>query len=162
VIDVGQGDGILIVSPDGYTMLVDAGTGAQDVVIVANYMTSIGILSLDYTLVTHMDADHTGGMDGILAIYPEVVVTFDHGGSHSTQTYLDYVAATDGRQVTLTTGESIDLGSAMTVEVLHAHSASSDENANALVLKLTYGNNTMLVGGDCESTCEEAFDPGLT
>jgi len=158
-VDVGQGDGILVISPDGFAMLVDAGTGAQAAVI-SDYMASIGVNSLDYTLVTHLHADHIGGMDGILAIYPEVVVALDHGGSSTTTEFLDYEAAAGTRRHTVHTGEFIDLGPSMTAEVLHAYGGSANENENSVVIKLTYGNLTYLIGGDCEAPCESEFDPG--
>ena len=49
----------------------------------------------------------------------------------------------------------------MTVEVLHGHERADNENLNSLVLKLTYGDTTVLLGGDCETSgCESDFDPG--
>ncbi|MBW2256595.1 MAG: lamin tail domain-containing protein [Deltaproteobacteria bacterium] len=158
-IDVGQGDAILVVSPDGFVMLVDSGTGAQAAVISA-YMASIGVSSVDYTVVTHLHADHIGGMDGILATYPEVVVAFDHGGTSTTTEYLDYEAAAGARRQTVQTAQTLDLGPSVTAEVLHAYGGSANENDNSVVIKLTHGNLTYLIGGDCEAPCESAFDPG--
>lgn len=159
VIDVGQGDGILVVSPDGYTMLVDAGTGAQDATIAA-YMASIGITGLDYTLVSHMDADHVGGMDGILQTYPEVTTCFDHGGSATTTQYDEYDAEAGDRRTALYVDDTIDMGSSVTVDVVHSHAGSGSENGSSVVIRITHGDNTYLLGGDCETMCEESFDPG--
>lgn len=159
MIDVGQGDSLLVVSPDGFTMLIDAGTDSHDATVEA-YLGAVGVSELDYTLVTHMDADHVGGMDGVLANHPEVTTCFDHGGTYTTTQYDQYDAAADTRRTALSASDTIDLGASMSAEVLHANSGSSSENNHSVVLKLSYVDNTALLGGDCESACEASFDPG--
>jgi competence protein ComEC len=159
VIDVGQGDAILVVSPDGFTMLVDAGTESNDATIQAA-LAALGIGGLDYVLVSHMDADHVGGVDGVLAAHPEVVACFDHGGSHTTQQYSQYDAAAAGRRTPVAVGRRIDLGPSVIAEVLHASVGATDDNDNSAVLRLTHGETTVLLGGDCSGACESRFDPG--
>jgi beta-lactamase superfamily II metal-dependent hydrolase len=112
--DVGQGDSILVVSPDGF----------------------------------------------VLANHPEVVACFDHGGTYGTNQYTEYDTAADTRRWTLAATDTIDLGPSMTAEVLHGDTSSSNENNNSLVVRLTYGNTTFLLGGDCEAPCESSIDPG--
>src|SRR5208337_5384578 len=74
-IDVGQGDSILLVSPSGKTLLLDAGGVphwmhseldiGEDV--VSPYLWSRGFHQLDAVAVSHAHADHIGGMTAILA-----------------------------------------------------------------------------------------------
>ncbi|MBI3476611.1 MAG: ComEC/Rec2 family competence protein [Acidobacteria bacterium] len=74
-IDVGQGDSILVVTPQGRTILVDAGglpywmhssfdIGEQ---VVSSYLWNRGMERLDVVVITHDHSDHLGGMPGVIA-----------------------------------------------------------------------------------------------
>ena len=73
-IDVGQGDSLLIVSPEGRTMLIDAGGSIGPVHsefdfgedVVAPYLWSRGLEHLDVAVLTHAHGDHIGGLARIL------------------------------------------------------------------------------------------------
>jgi beta-lactamase superfamily II metal-dependent hydrolase len=159
VLDVGQGDAILLVSPDGFVTLVDAGESGQQATIAAA-MTELGIAEIDYTVVSHFHADHSGAMDLVLADHPEVVACFDHGGSYTTTQYGEYDAAAGSRRIALSAGATIDMGPSMSAQVLSADTSASLENNRSVVLRLDYGPTSILLGGDCESSCEASFDPG--
>jgi competence protein ComEC len=70
ILDVGQGDAIVVQGPDGRTMLVDAGAGGPYRLdagerVVAPFLWNRGVLRLVAAVVTHADADHAGGMGAI-------------------------------------------------------------------------------------------------
>jgi beta-lactamase superfamily II metal-dependent hydrolase len=65
VLDVGQGDSILIVSPTGKTVLVDAGDFGRDKV-VREALGRLGVQQLDYFVATHAHPDHIGGAAEVL------------------------------------------------------------------------------------------------
>jgi competence protein ComEC len=74
VIDVGQGDAILVRFPGGDTLLVDAGParpGGFDAGrrIVAPYLWGRGITRLDAVAITHPQADHAGGLPSIVELF---------------------------------------------------------------------------------------------
>lgn len=159
MMDVGQGDGLVVVSPDGFVMLVDAGNDGNQTTI-NNYLASIGVTSVDYATVSHMHADHLGSMDHLLNAYPEIVASFDNGNTAGTIQYSEYSSAAGARRVTVNPGDTIDMGPSVQVDVLHADANASGENDNSVVLRITHGSQTFLLGGDCESGCESGFDPG--
>lgn len=161
MIDVWQGDGLLVISPDGFAMMVDAGDWDQ-ADAVKNYLSSQGVTALNYTVASHMHSDHIGSLDDVLHYHPEISVAFDNGGSYDSGSYDSYVREAGDRRHTLQTGDTIDLGPSMEVDVLHAGQNDMDnENNNSIVLRLRYNNINVLLGGDCESEyCESTFDPG--
>src|ERR1700704_6868049 len=73
-IDVGQGDSLLVISPEGRTMLIDGG-GSEGPVhsefdfgedVVAPYLWSRGLEHLDVIALTHAHGDHIGGLPRIV------------------------------------------------------------------------------------------------
>lgn len=73
IIDVGQGDSILLTTPSGKHFLIDAGeVGKRDSGkdIVVPYLHHIGVLQLDALIITHPDADHFGGAASIIKTFP--------------------------------------------------------------------------------------------
>ncbi len=159
VIDVGQGDAILVISPDGFVMLVDAGEESE-AGVVNGYLDAIGVTGIDYTLVSHMHTDHLGGMDLVLAQHPDAVACFDHGGGATSTEFDEYLAAAGDRRQTVDAGQTIDLGPSVVADVLHGDVGASLENNNSVVVRITYGGTSVLLGGDCQSGCENDFDPG--
>ena len=157
MIDVGQGDAILVISPDGFVMLVDAGPGSacDD---LGWYLEAHGVQAIDYTVVSHQHADHHGSMDTVLTEHPEVVAAFDNGGWFSGSNDQAYFDAAWGRRVPLRPGDRPDLGPLLDVDVLHSYADAGNENDNSIVLRVTYGDFTMLLGGDCEHGCERGLD----
>ncbi|MBQ4464782.1 MAG: MBL fold metallo-hydrolase [Oscillospiraceae bacterium] len=68
VIDVGQGDSILVLA-DGHAMLVDSGD-ADSGSTVCSYLKGLGVEKLDYAVATHLHFDHIGGFSDVLKQFP--------------------------------------------------------------------------------------------
>jgi competence protein ComEC len=74
VLDVGQGDAVVIEMPDGRTILVDTGSGGPMRLdagerVVAPFLWNRGVLRLAGLAVTHDDADHAGGVTAMRRLF---------------------------------------------------------------------------------------------
>ena len=69
IIDVGQGDSILIYS-NGMSAMIDFGDNVDDGADLMGSLRSYGIKRLDCMIITHYDSDHIGGADTVLATTP--------------------------------------------------------------------------------------------
>ena len=67
VIDVGQGDAMLLICRE-QTVLIDSGTNASEGVLLA-YLDSHGVERIDYLIISHPHEDHMGGADMVLREY---------------------------------------------------------------------------------------------
>lgn len=65
VLDVGQGDSILIVSPEGKVVLIDAGDEKNGKTVV-DALRRNNVQQIDYFIATHMHPDHIGGAPEVL------------------------------------------------------------------------------------------------
>jgi competence protein ComEC len=158
-IDVGQGDSELIQTPSGKTMLIDAGP-TDSSQTVAQYLRDQGISTIDIVVATHPHEDHIGGMSTVLNGFT-VKQFIDSGYPYTTSTYEDMLNLIDKKNIpfqTVTSGDTISLDPALTINVLNPLTTfSSDVNQNSIVLKITYGKVTYLFTGDAGSDAESNF-----
>lgn len=146
-LDVGQGDAVLIQTPAGQTVLVDA--GAADPV---TKLRALGVEQIDLLVASHPHADHIGGMDEILESFP-VRAYLDNGVGNATQTYAHYMATIEARpDLTYLAPEprSITLGET-SIEVLDGYTSRTHLNNGSLALVIRYGRFSVLLTGDAET-----------
>ena len=62
VLDVGQGDAILVVTPEGRTLLMDGGPAPSPTLSALGRLLPVGDRTLDVVAASHLDADHAGGL----------------------------------------------------------------------------------------------------
>ena len=166
-IDVGQGDSILLVSPEGRTLLVDAGgipfwmhselDIGEDV--VSPYLWSRGFHQLDIVALTHAHADHMGGMAAVLAnFHPRELWLGVDSPSPELQTLLREARALKIPIILHKAGDSLELGGAK-IAVLapprDAQAHPSRPNDESLVIKISYGVTSALLEGDAEKKTEK-------
>ncbi|MFA5676578.1 MAG: MBL fold metallo-hydrolase, partial [Christensenellales bacterium] len=100
IMDVGQGDCILVVFETGETMLIDASTKSSAETII-NRLDSRGIEKIDIMVATHPHADHIGGMEDIVMRY-DIGVIYMPDMQSSSKTYKELIAAIDGKGIPVT------------------------------------------------------------
>jgi competence protein ComEC len=155
-IDVGQGDSILILAPDGKAMLIDGGEADSGVV---QYLKNKGINRLDLVVATHPHADHIGGLIQVLKTIP-VAKVVTNGQPTTTKTYenfLDAVAAAKAEYAEVKRGDSLRLGD-LVFAVLNPTGTNGDDlNDNSVVLRLVYGKVSFLFTGDAQVQAEASM-----
>jgi competence protein ComEC len=146
-LDVGQGDAILIVGPEGKKILIDAGPAPWQITQVLgdrNYDT------LDLVVASHNHADHIGGMAGVLAT-KSVRFYLDNGVPHNTATYARTISLLDSTtQYLQAAARTLTVG-ATTIRVLSLPPNLSGQNNNSVGLLLGYGEFSALFIGDAET-----------
>jgi beta-lactamase superfamily II metal-dependent hydrolase len=197
VLDVGpvEGDSILIISPTGKSVLIDAGDAGKGKVVLEALKQS-KIEKLDYFIATHPHPDHIGGADEVLNAI-KVGTVIDNGVDLSTPAppapannnrgkkpppppaakkkvktvtsfYDEYAAALkqNGAQYEKAEpGKKYDLGGGAFLTVLapseplitadQMKAGGNEPNANSIVLRLDYGDFSMLFAGDAELQTEQ-------
>ncbi|HBU11314.1 MAG TPA: hypothetical protein DEB31_00825 [Clostridiales bacterium] len=150
--DTGNSDSLLLYTPDGYSMLVDAGE-PDDFGKISGTLASFGIEKLDAAVATHPDSDHIGSMDDVLLEYqPATFYLPDF--TKNTAAYTRMLQAADqvgGDVVFAGAPLSFTLGEQVQAQVLSPSGAMPDEANNAsIVLLLTFGETKILLTGDAE------------
>ena len=157
-INVGQGDAIFLRAPGGRTLLIDG--GPSDNFRILSFFKQNGINRIDYVVSTHQDNDHLGGIVPVLQKL-DIGKVLDNGTIHSSYTYERYLEILDMKKIPVSivaSGDRIDLGSGVHLMVLsQIDGADLKGNENSIVLKLVYGNVSMLFTGDIGQKAEKAL-----
>ena len=118
---VGQGDGALLITPGGQTVMFDNGPGqcARSI----NYIQNLGVTRIDYHVASHYHADHIGCTTEVLSALPLQQVAFDRGGSYTTQTYAAYVTAVGSHRQSAPIGSTLHLEGGVALDFIAANGA---------------------------------------
>ena len=160
-LDVGQGDGAVIISPLGQVAMIDNGLNTNPTPAngkkVAAQLQALGITHVDHHFASHYHADHIG-LTGVLFGAAGVATLgygWDRGGSYTTATYTTYVNTLGNKRRTLVKNQVITLDSLsahpVTIKCVDLNGAgvsTTDENSLCLMLKVSYGEFDETFGGD--------------
>jgi competence protein ComEC len=171
-IDVGQGDSLLIITPEGKTLLVDGGgfgggpkQAPQDFDIgeevVSPALWARGIRHLDAVALTHAHSDHMGGLPAVLRnFHPDELWVGNNPRFGAYNALLDEAAALHVRVKSFRAGDAFTFGSTQ-VNVLAPFRdyvpGAEPANNDSLVLHVTYGATSMMLEGDAEAPIEHAM-----
>src|SRR5574344_1007170 len=153
-IDVGQADSILIQDEVG-NVLIDAGN-TEDGPLLTKYLQEQNISEFNYVIGTHAHEDHIGGMADIINNFkvdnfymPDVMTT--------TKTFEDLLDTLNNKNVQFQTpniDDKFNVGDANFI-VCFVGTDNSNLNNSSIVLKLIYGNISVMLMGDATNSVEK-------
>jgi competence protein ComEC len=171
-IDVGQGDSIFVVGPNGSTMLVDSGGSVGGVTeaaeatsrfdigeeVVSPYLWSRRFRRLDILVLSHAHSDHMGGMPAVMRNFRprELWVSIDP----NSDAYRALLSEAKDLQVQVRHFHAGDQlvwgGMQLTILAPETGYANPREpvNNDSLVIRMQYGGSSVLLEGDAEAPSE--------
>ncbi len=158
ILDVGQGDAILVTGPTGIQMLVD---GGPDRSVLRQLPKEMSLLdrSIDLVVETHPDKDHIAGLTDAFDRY-RVSYFLSPGveGSTATARGLEHAMSTepDVHAFIARRGMRIHLGAGAYADILYPDRDVShgETNEGSIVMHLVYGETSFMLTGDAPSEIE--------
>lgn len=160
-IDVGQGDSILIQTPEGENVLVDGGDSPAVASLLA-LLQSKGVTRFKQVVLTHPHADHLAGINAVLQRM-QVDSVVSNGDSYTTQGYRQFIQMLESKAIptkvaragdTLAWSPSISVSVVNPVDPLMSDADSVNNNSVALLVK--YGKVAFFLAGDMQEEAETA------
>lgn len=163
-IDVGQGDSTLVMLPDGKVMLIDAGEASASRAVL-DALEAADVDGIDYLVATHPHADHVGGMEAVLDAY-DVGEVWMPDAPDTTETYEGFLDAVDAEgcpvEEAVAGAEIVGDDAGYSVDVLApADDIDSDDmNRYSSIVRVTYGDTSLLLTGDADADEVVKAGPG--
>lgn len=164
VIDIGQGDSLLVKTEAGFILIDSGDKDAAYEAKLRSYLQAEGVTSLAYAIFTHMDADHIGSADMVLEEFDVkrvIMPDLDESDIPTTKVFEEMITAlensTETEIIAAEAGTVYTLGEMkMTVlGPLEKNYPNGDRNNYSVCVRLDFGETSFLLTGDAEELAEE-------
>jgi competence protein ComEC len=161
ILDIGQGDAILIQTPSHQNILIDGGPSPQKLKLELGRKLPFWNRKIDMIVITQPQADHITGLVDIVGDYEisSMVRTSNTADSVISGQLTAAVAAGDIPVACVSAGQLIRLGNNIDLEVLHPPStpyqcSGDSRDCNCLVMRLAYKDISFLFTADIPEEVE--------
>jgi len=160
-LDVGQGDAILIQTPNGQDILIDGGPDPQKINLELSKKLPFWDRTIDLVVCTQPQADHVTGLVEVLQRY-KVKQVLEPGVPYDSAIYQEWLRLIEDKGIEYNVaraGQEIDLGNGIKIEVLNPPASlwegtSADVDNNGVVLRLSWGKLSFLFTADIREEVE--------
>lgn len=161
-LDVGQGDCVFLQSPSGKTLLIDGGPESASQTVL-DFLDQKGVVGLDAVIASHLHADHIGGLISVIDVYP-VGVFYDPPFDAESETYNQLLDALKENNVAVrspiaSANSFIEWDDDVEIRILSPYGIDygkvDDFNDTSYILRVTYGNTSLLLTGDATEVAEK-------
>ncbi len=159
VLDVGQGDCILITSNDGKHVVIDAGT-YEHPGKAKKLLDGYGVEDIEYFVLTHPDADHIGDADDILESknVKNVIMTNETATTATFESFLTALGRSEGTNVIMGKyGMEFAVGDVKFTVISPSEGFVGTSNDASIVVMAQYGKVKFLFAGDAEADAEDVM-----
>jgi competence protein ComEC len=162
-LNVGQGDAILIQTPNGQNILIDGGPDPQKINLELSKKLPFWDRTIDLVVCTQPQADHITGLVDVLQRYKvKQVLEPESEVSYNSSIYQEWCNLVEEKQIKKAiaqAGQQIDLGNGIKMEVLNPPATlfkgtSADVDNNGAVLRLSWGEASFLFTADIREEAE--------
>ena len=167
MLDVGQGDSIVLQTSDGFNALFDGGSTSKKNIgryRIYTYLKYAGVRSLDYVFVSHPDKDHISGIYELIDMCDNTFeiknIVLPHI-NNTDETLLEISKMADRAGINVLyacRGDALSAGN-LSISCVHPCKNYNYESANdySAVYLISFGKFSMLMTGDAESKAEKCL-----
>lgn len=146
MIDVGQGDCTLIVTPNNKKIIIDGGEGKPEVLL--SYLLDRRIKTIDYIIISHFDSDHCNGLIDVIENLNIKNVVISKQAYFSDE-YINIAKIINKKKINVIhvkQGDSLKIDKQVKLDILYPTKdlEYEDLNNNSIVAKISYNNFKML------------------
>lgn len=157
-LDVGQGDAVLVETPDGVQLVIDGGPDGTVLRQLSKELPWFDT-NIDMVLGTHPDKDHIGGLVDVLKRYKvNKIITTENTGETMVASSFQKGLLSEGVPVAMArAGQVYQLGASTTLTIFSpaGNPQMLESNTASIVARLSYGQIDFMLTGDAPSSIEE-------